>query len=146
MPTLKTVLLVDDDNMLNQLHKLILLEQNFAEMIIAKSNGQEALDFLKDLCLSAESADYSACPDMVLLDINMPLMNGWEMLSALKELGLGQFIRERVVMLSSSRHMRDLETAKSFGVKGFLVKPLNELRITELEELSANEPGKARSY
>ena len=86
-------------------------------------NGQVAIDHL------AENGEH--LPDMILLDINMPVMDGWDFLENFSEMAMSKDIP--VVMLTSSINPDDIEKAKSHQlVKGFLSKPLNKDKLDEV--------------
>jgi CheY-like chemotaxis protein len=97
----------------------------------SKSNGQEALEYLADLQSSGQ--DF---PQLILVDINMPILNGWEFLTAYETLQAPNPVH--IYMLSSSVYENDIEKAKSFKtVQGFISKPLSIDRLTELLRLIA---------
>lgn len=114
-----TVMLVDD----NPDHMDIIQEviQDYApeaELII-KSNGREALDYIKQ----SMSANYDgSVPSVVLMDIKMPVMDGFEALDAIKQDETVQSIP--VVMLSTSENEEDVKRCYSGGANGFMSKPL----------------------
>jgi signal transduction histidine kinase len=110
------VLLVDDNEADIVLNRLMLIEQSQLQCeVLAASNGQEALDKLRE-------AQKQGNPiDLVLLDINMPVMSGYEMLAKLyMDPDLNQTV---VVMCSTSDHDLDRRLATSMGAAGYLVKP-----------------------
>lgn len=79
MPKLSCVLLVDDDPTTNFLNKLLLQRMEVAEQLLVAENGREALRTLTQTCLLAEAP---VCPALILLDVNMPIMNGFAFLEA----------------------------------------------------------------
>ncbi len=94
--------------------------------ICAKHNGQLAIDYIKDLVENHEQL-----PQLVLVDINMPILNGWEFIEAFEALNLE--VKNDMYMLSSSVYENDIEKAKSYkSVKGFISKPLSIDRLKEL--------------
>ena len=120
MKKLHRILLVDDDKATNFLHRLLLDEMNLAEGIDVAINGKEALDHL-------ESCALIDLPNLVFLDINMPLMNGFEFLKNYTKLDKEIKKNVKVVMLSSSVDQGDIAKAKQFKeVNDFIGKPLTE--------------------
>jgi CheY-like chemotaxis protein len=117
------VLLVDDDIITNFLHKNM-IEENLTEDIEIASDGKEALDVIHK-CLDAHS-----CPELILLDINMPVMNGFEFLEAFQK--MEEKPQSNVFLLTSSLSMHDLDKAKEYNVKGYLSKPLTEDKLKRL--------------
>lgn len=113
-----SILIVDDDKVQHMINKKILLRCDPTLQLYFFENPIEALEWLKENIV-----------DLLLLDINMPEMKGWEFLEIMTERG----IKMEVKMLSSSIDPRDIEKSKDFElVSGFLVKPLNNTVINEL--------------
>ena len=122
------VLLVDDDDATNYIHKHVINEANFAEQIIVAKNGEEALNFLK----SKEAKGYIK-PDIIFLDINMPVMNGWEFLEEYKELEDHLKSDMMVIMLSTSLNPADkLNSEASGNIERFINKPLTIEKLLEI--------------
>jgi len=109
------ILLVEDDKL-----DVIDLQRTLAKMnILHKAsitrNGEEAIEFLNNV-------DYADRPDVVLLDINMPKMNGIEFLSNIRRKDEWRDLKVFIVTTSDERI--DREAAKKLGVSGYIVKPL----------------------
>lgn len=117
------VLLVDDDLITNFLHKNM-IEENLTDDIEIASDGKEALDVIHK-CMNA-----SICPELILLDINMPVMNGFEFLEAFQK--IKEQPKSNVFLLTSSLSIQDLDRAKEYNVKGYLSKPLTEDKLKRL--------------
>lgn len=130
MKKLKSILLVDDDNSTNFLHELILKSTGCTEQYHFALNGQEALDYLH------QQYDAKATlPEIILLDINMPVMNGWEFLEEFALLPSEIQQSSAVVMLTTSMNPADEEKATSIPfVKAFKNKPVSETMIQEIAE------------
>ncbi len=127
---LNCILLVDDDEPTNFLHKLVIDRHGCAEKVVAFQVAQEALAFLAD-----NSSGAYAQPDLILLDINMPGMNGWEFLEAYEKLPEAQRGNIVVMMLTTSLNPDDKKHADSIGgVAGFLSKPLTKKLLQEILE------------
>lgn len=106
-----TLLMVDDDDMAIELAQIQLIERNGLQCnVLVAQNGQEGLARLHDTDI-----------DLVLLDINMPKMDGFELLDRMRAEGL--LDRVAVVMCSTSTYEEDITRAKELGACGYLTKP-----------------------
>jgi CheY-like chemotaxis protein len=109
------VLLVDDSKADNMFHKLIIAKTGLVSDIKFAKNGQEALDMLHNK---------TATPDLIFLDINMPIMNGFEFLKELEKMAQ-QLMPKVVIMLTTSMLNEDREKTKEFSLlSDFISKPL----------------------
>ncbi|MES2732186.1 MAG: response regulator [Bacteroidota bacterium] len=132
MKKLKSILLVDDDNIANFYNQLIIEEMGITDTIVIKHNGAEALDFLQNLCFCNNPLMKDLCPEIIFLDVNMPVMNGLELLEELKKFNEEIITHTRIVILTSSNNQHDIALAQSLGVKAYLNKPLTEEKIAHL--------------
>ena len=120
------LLVIDDDDINIFIIKKIVEKTGYNINMVAKTNGQLAIDYLNAL-----SDNNETFPQLVLIDINMPVLNGWEFLEAYDKLGVAQ--RVDMYMLSSSVYENDIEKAKTYKtVKGFISKPLSINKLIEL--------------
>ena len=129
MKKFNCILLVDDDFTSNFLSKMIIEGISIADHIHVAQNGQEALQFVLEHCFSLQKTEDSNCPDLILLDVNMPVMDGFGFLEEFSKL---QRVRNRnisVVMLTSSDNQKDVQRAEHYNVTGYLSKPLTEDKI-----------------
>jgi CheY-like chemotaxis protein len=125
------ILILDDDPASQYLARLTMEETGLAEEIDTFPTAKEGLDFVRAHCLD-EHAAHEDCPDLILLDINMPAMDGFDFLDALEMLGKNHLIRKVVVVLTSSDFPRDKEKMQAYGVRSFIVKPLTEEKVMKL--------------
>ena len=109
----KKVLIVDDDRLNLTLLQIGLLHKDY-EVFMAQ-NGEEALQAVK-----------TQKPDIIVLDIQMPKMNGYEFLKELQALPEGKI---PIIMLTANEHMQDVFLTE--GVRGYMVKPVN---LQELDQ------------
>lgn len=122
------VLLIDDDNIYQFVACKTLESTGFADRIQVCSNGEEAYNFLKK---NANNID--ELPDIILLDINMPVMNGWEFLELYQPFKATLPKDIPVFMVTSSMNDQDREFAKRFScVQDYVVKPLAKEKIKAL--------------
>jgi CheY-like chemotaxis protein len=128
------LLVIDDDDINIFIIKKIVEKTGYNINMVAKTNGQLAIDHLSEILENNETF-----PQLILIDINMPVLNGWEFLEAYDKLHVTQ--RVDMYMLSSSVYENDIEKAKTYKkVKGFISKPLSINRLVELfESLSTEE-------
>src|SRR5688572_14289906 len=135
---LKLIMLVDDDDTTNYLNQRLLENLNAAEKIVIMKDGEEALNYLTKACGNSGSDEFP-CPDLMFLDIKMPVMDGFEFLDAYKGSSLN-FSKEIVIMmLTSSASFYDLEKLKKYpDVKKHYSKSLTEVDVKDIFE--ANFP------
>lgn len=132
MKKFRKILLVDDDETSNFLTQLVIEEMNLAYDVIVKVDGASALQFLRENCLVNGCVIGGNCPDLILLDINMPIMSGLEVLEELLKIGGENLTHTHVVMLTSSIAPKDVEAATRLGVRAYLDKPLTEEKVYAL--------------
>ncbi len=131
---LKTIMLVDDDDTTNYLNQRLLQGLQAAEKILIMKNGEEALDYLTKAAQQPGSQEYS-CPDLMFLDIKMPVMDGFEYLDAFREANLHLPQEIIIMMLTSSASFYDLEKLKQYPeVKRHYSKSLTEIDVKDIME------------
>src|SRR5471030_1088456 len=126
-----SILLVDDDEINNFISiKLIRKAVDNAD-IKACLNGRFAIEDLAKI----QKNDPDRLPDYILLDINMPIMNGWEFLDEYKRLNIDPSGKSKIFIISSSVFSNDINKARSYPlVKSFISKPLSVEKIKEMFE------------
>lgn len=123
-----TVLLIDDDPVTNLINKKLIM-RDFKCNVMAHTDAQEALGHLKTL-VSSSTDDI---PDFIFLDINMPIMDGWEFLTEFQNLSAEILSRCKVYMLSSSIDVEDVEKSRTYNsVSDFISKPLTTEKMKSL--------------
>jgi CheY-like chemotaxis protein len=125
------VLVIDDDTASRYLARAILEDMAIAKEVIPMPDAKEGLRFIEQYCINVHAA-LSHCPDLILLDITMPVMNGFEFLDALQEVGQHNILQAVIVVLTSSSNPKDQQKMLSYGVKGYITKPLTEQDIIDL--------------
>lgn len=127
-------MLVDDDEITNFVHQSLLEEAGVTQRVLVASNGQEALELIKERVLQDGEG-----PCLIFLDINMPVMNGFEFLEAYQELEDEFKHSAIVVMLTTSLNPKDTDRVEEFGVNDFINKPLNKKKLLEVLEKHFNK-------
>lgn len=127
MSKINSILLVDDDQINNFINKRIIGKLNIADNVSIASNGEEALDYIQKYCKKSGS-----CPELIFLDINMPVMNGFEFLNEFKNIDLNNKNQVKIIVLTTSSNPGDMQKLKQYSIKGFLNKPLTEKKILEI--------------
>lgn len=122
---LEKVICVDDDPIVLLLSKLVLSKAEFTSQVVTAENGEVAIQYLEKQETIEENLK-SDLPLLILLDLNMPVMDGWEFLEQFsKTLYPKYYQRAKIILLSSSIDPNDIERSKSFEmVADFLPKPL----------------------
>lgn len=123
MKKLAAVLLIDDDETTNFLNKHLLTKLGVTDTILVARNGEEALRLLAEACTSASSQ----CPELILLDLNMPVMSGIDFLEAFQPALPSRPIH--VIILTTTMHPRDLEYLRRLPHAGLLQKPLTREKV-----------------
>jgi CheY-like chemotaxis protein len=131
MPKLSSVLLVDDDSTTNFLNELLLKRLDVADQLLVAENGAEALALLT----TQATTDTSGLPDLILLDVNMPVMNGIEFLEAYQQLPLAHQKTSVIVMLTTTMAGRDLARIEELSIAGLVSKPLTADKVATILQL-----------
>jgi CheY-like chemotaxis protein len=124
------IFIIDDDSVISFLAKKTIDATNVSSKIRDFQEGCEALAFLKEFCDAAEEL-----PDIILLDISMPIMDGWHFLEEYALLMPKMSKKNNLYMFSSSISQIDIERAKNNPlVKDYIFKPLQKERFLEMIE------------
>ena len=124
MPT--TILLVDDDDATNYINQLVIARAG-VKQVIATENGREALLYLHE-------HQYINPVDLILLDLNMPIVSGWEFLELYQQLPKKEMINI-YIMLSTDIGVVKKEALNRYdAVKGFIEKPLSKSSFLQVLE------------
>lgn len=125
------ILCVDDDPITLMLYKMVIRKAEFAQEIATARNGEEALAFFSNGNVAAQNQDY---PRLIFLDLNMPVMGGWEFLDHFNEKHL-LFIDTKVIVLSSTIDPTDIEKSKTYPmVIDFQSKPISKEMLANLKK------------
>lgn len=127
MEKLKCTLLVDDDSINNYLNERLLKKLNISEEVKVALNGSEAIEVIKSRIETNQNI-----PELILLDINMPVMDGFEFLQNYNGLNFPNKNCVIIVMLTTSTNPKDTERLNNSGISGYVNKPLTESKLKEV--------------
>lgn len=130
MTTIKnpTICVVDDDEIYQFVIKSQIESRKIARKIIMFSDGELAIDFFKNTVENAEEL-----PDLVLLDLNMPIMDGWEFLDEFIMLKPRLPKKITIYVVTSSINQTDIDRAKRISeVTDYIVKPISEETLLDM--------------
>ena len=121
------LLVIDDDEINNFLLGHLLKKSDYPVESKMFTDPVIGLNYIVNL------SDEKEAVDLILLDINMPQMSGWDVLTELRSEGKGLQKAKKVYMLSSSVHITDMEQAKEYPeVSGFISKPITLEFLSEI--------------
>ena len=126
MTKIACTLLVDDDDTANYLNEMLFKRLDATEKLLVAHNGLEALEVINQNCPGGD------CPMLVLLDINMPIMDGFEFLEAYNQLDIEQKKCIVIVMLTSSLNPGDIKKVEQASIAGYINKPLTKKVLQEI--------------
>ncbi|MBC8985386.1 response regulator [Pedobacter sp. N36a] len=128
MNSLKKIALIDDDSTFVFLTKRMIKAANVSTQLDEFKDGLQAITFIKDNQNNSE-----LLPDVIFLDLSMPIMDGWEFLEEFTV--LQPAIKKRIMLyiVSSSISPHDIERSRNFSVvSDFIIKPLNKERFIQI--------------
>jgi len=122
--------IIDDDNMYISLLKKIIELKKLSQNLLVFSNGKEALDHFKSIL---PGNDAEKIPEIIFLDVNMPVMDGWQFLEEFLQIENKTKKSITIYVVSSSIDPKDYKKAKTFSsVTDYLIKPINISKIEEI--------------
>jgi two-component system chemotaxis response regulator CheY len=120
------IFLVDDDHIYQFTAKKTLESMGLAGQVSIFADGEKALEFIKEHLSRPE-----VLPDIIFLDINMPIMDGWQFVDEFQKLDLPKKIA--LYMVSSSVDENDMRRSKEYGViDDYIIKPVGKNRFEQL--------------
>jgi CheY-like chemotaxis protein len=127
MKALKSVLLIDDDKINNYINERLIRKTGFCNCIAIKNNGEEALLYLQNECIPQNEI-----PDLILLDINMPVINGIEFIEIFIQKHPQLLKKIKICVLSTSENESDLQKIKLLGDFYYVSKPLTSQKLMDI--------------
>lgn len=120
---LEQILCIDDDPITLMLCKKVISKSSFSHEVITAQNGEEALHHFNTLKYAKDKNQKK--PELIFLDLNMPIMGGWEFLDHFTSSDYKDFNSVPVIVLSSTIDPEDLAKAKKYPIIiDFLSKPI----------------------
>jgi len=128
MTALKQLTLVDDDDVFVFLTTRLLDKYKLVDLIKIFDNGYDALVFIKE-----NLGNIEALPDIILLDLSMPIMDGWQFLDEYVKINPKIGKKITIFICSSSISPDDVSRAKSINaVSDFIIKPMTKEKLIEM--------------
>ena len=128
----RAVMLIDDNEIDNLINQKMIEAASITENIYTHTGAKSAIEFLKNM----EKMDVAekVLPDVIFLDIDMPLMDGFQFLDEFENLSALTRKKSRIVMLTSSINPQDFNRSKKYNnVKMYLNKPLSHDSILKID-------------
>lgn len=124
----KTITLIDDDEIFVFLTKKAIEQTNLVDLIKVFNNGLDALNFLKE-----NKNNIDLLPEIILLDLSMPIMNGWQFLDEFAMLNPSIGKKIVIYICSSSISPDEITRAKTISeVSDYIIKPLTKDKLIDL--------------
>lgn len=124
MQKLNTILLIDDDRINNFLNERLFRKLNIADNVVISHNGKEGLNYLVEITTYKIPE-----PEAIFLDINMPVMDGFDFLISIKTHALK--LNSKIIILTTSKNHKDIERLRQLGDFSFINKPLTAEKIID---------------
>ncbi|RTY95872.1 response regulator [Flavobacterium sp. GT3R68] len=128
MKLLKTILIVDDDEIFVYLTRKAIEQAMIVEEIKVFGNGRDAINFLKE-----NAGNPHLLPEIILLDLSMPIMDGWQFLEEFHLIKPRVEKKIIIYIVTSSISPEDITRAKSFNeVSDYIIKPITKQKLIEV--------------
>lgn len=128
-----SVMLIDDNEIDNLINQKMVEAARLSDYIYTHTGAKSAIEFLKNIEQLEKDIVESVLPDVIFLDIDMPLMDGFQFLEEFNKLKDTTIKKCKIIMLTSSINPQDVSKSKKYeAVKKYLNKPLSQESLTEL--------------
>jgi CheY-like chemotaxis protein len=125
---LKSVYLIDDDSINNFINARLIRRLGVSDDVLVSLNGKEAIENLHKI----EEA-HTDCPTLIFLDINMPVMDGFEFVENYRKMNFVNKAEVVIYLITTSENVKDLDKAKDYPeIAGYINKPLTEEKIERI--------------
>ncbi|HEX5168552.1 MAG TPA: response regulator [Cyclobacteriaceae bacterium] len=130
----RVIALVDDDKIFQLIATRSIKATHFTGKILQFNNGSEAIHYLEQ-----HASNNAELPDVLFLDINMPLVDGWMFMEDFVELKSKIHKPIRIYMVSSSIDPKDIERAKGISdIRDYITKPVSQQKFADLISEAVN--------
>lgn len=128
MNPIKTLTLIDDDDIFVFLTKKVVEQTNLVDLIKVFGNGLDAINFLKE-----NRYNVDVLPEIIFLDLSMPIMNGWQFLEEFTKLNPSIGKKITIYICSSSISHDDITRAKAINeVSDYIIKPITKDKLIDV--------------
>lgn len=128
MKLIKTIAIIDDDDIFVYITKKAVEQTNIVQQIKVFGNGKDAIDFFKE---NTDNPDL--LPEIILLDLSMPIMDGWQFLQEYTKIKPKIQKKITIYIVTSSISPEDMKKAKSIdAVSDFIIKPITKDKLIEI--------------
>jgi CheY-like chemotaxis protein len=124
---LDNILLVDDDDISNHLHCEIISKLEIAREVVCQRNGRDAIEYI-----ARQYYTFKSLPSLILLDLKMPIMDGFDFINEIKKSDLLTVNRIPIAILTTSDNEEDKRRIQQLGDFFYLTKPLTEEKIWQI--------------